>query len=246
VGKKGPSRHLKREQSPKFWPIHRKEHVWAAKTSPGPHALKASLPLLVVVRDVLGYAGTGKEAEMIISQGKILVDGKPRKDRRYPVGVMDVVELPDAKQRFRVLPSQGGRLELHTIEAGEADFKLCRITGKTSVSEGRTQLNLHDGRNVIIPQEDGYKVNDVLQLRIPEQEIMGHIGFEQGVLAVITGGRSQGKYGVVTGIGSEPGNKRTATIRVPDGEEVRTLARYVFAVGSGKPLISLPGGPQIG
>jgi hypothetical protein len=30
------------------------------------------------------------------------------------------------------------------------------------------------------------------------------------------------------GLGSEPGNKRTATIRTPENEDVRTLVKYVF------------------
>lgn len=241
MGKKGPPRHLKREPSPRFWPIHRKEHVWAVRTRPGPHALRESLPLLVVVRDILGYAETGKEAKMLIKQGRVLVDGKPRRDERYPVGVMDVVELPDAKRLFRALPAQGGGLELHPIEGGEAGFKLCRIVGKTTVKGGRTQLNLHDGRNVIPPEGEGpYRVNDVLQLKVPEQEVLGRISFEKGVLAAVIGGKSNGKIGTVIGLGSEPGAKRTVTIRTPGGEEVRTLVSYVFAVGSGEPIISLP------
>ena len=134
-------------------------------------------------------------------------------------------------------------MKLHPIESGEAGFKLCRIVGKVTVKGGGTQLNLHDGRNVIPPDDETpYKVNDVLQLKVPEQEVLGHISFEQGVQAIITGGRSKGKHGVVIGFGSEPGKKWTATIRTPDGEDVRTLARYVFAVGSKEPLISLPGG----
>lgn len=243
MGRKGPVRHLKRERSPRFWPIHRKERVWAIKTGPGPHALRESMPILVVIRDLLGYAATGKEAKALIKQGKVLVDGMPRKDERYPVGIMDIVELPDAKQRFRVLPARGGRLKLHPIKGGEAGFKLCRIVGKTTVRGGGTQLNLHDGRNVPLPEgEDGYRVNDVLQLGIPGQGILGHIRFAQGINAMVTGGRSQGRHGIVTGLGSEPGSKRTATIQTAGGEEVRTLARYVFAVGSGELMISLPEG----
>jgi len=244
LGKKGPSKHLKREMSPKFWPIHRKEHVWTVKTGSGPHAFKESMPLLVVVRDLLGYAETGKEAKKLIKYGQVLVDGKPRRDERYPLGFMDVVELTDAQQVYRVLPSHGGKMKLHTIKANEAGFKLCRIVGKANVKGGGTQLNLHDGRNVVPPEDDEaqYKVNDVLQLTVPEQEVLGHISFEQGVQAIITGGRSQGKRGVLIGFGSEPGKKQTATIRTPDGEDVRTLARYVFAVGSKEPLISLPEG----
>ena len=42
-------------------------------------------------------------------------------------------------------------------------------------------------------------------------------------------------------LGSEPGKKKTATIRTPDNDDIRTLASYVFAVGTETPMISLPG-----
>ena len=49
----GP-RQLKREPSPGFWPIHRKEYTWAPRTRPGPHPREKSLPLVVIVRESLG------------------------------------------------------------------------------------------------------------------------------------------------------------------------------------------------
>jgi ribosomal protein S4E len=74
-----------------------------------------------------------------------------------------------------------------------------------------------------------------------EQEIIDHISFKPGVRVIITGGRSQGQYGILLELGKEPGKKRTATIRTPENDDVRTLASYVFAVGTETPLISLPG-----
>ncbi|UCH56747.1 MAG: 30S ribosomal protein S4e [Candidatus Bathyarchaeota archaeon] len=242
MGKKGPTKHMKREMSPKFWPIHRKEAVWAAKPSPGPHRAKVSMPLLVTVRDFLGLAQTAKEAKTVIKQGKVRVDGKTRRDERFSIGLMDVVELPEADQRFRVLPEHGGRFTLHPISKEEAVFKLCRITGKTTVRKGTAQLNLHDGRNVLLEDGGGaYEVNDIVKLNIPEQEITDHIPFKPGVRAIITGGRSQGRFGILIVLGSEPGDKRTATIRTQENEDIRTLASYVFAVGTDTPMISLPG-----
>ena len=230
--------------SPTFWPIPRKETVWAVRTSPGPHGLMVSTPLLVVVRDFLGYAETAKEARKLINQGKVLVDGKIRRDERFSVGLMDVVELPDAESVFRVLPEHGGRFILHPINKEEAGFKLCRVVGKTTVDGGATQLNLHDGRNLLLPDRgDAYAVNDIVKLEIPDQEITDHVVFKPGVRVIITGGKSQGQYGILIGLGPEPGKKRTATIRTPDNEDVRTLAKYIFAVGTETPIISLQGGP---
>lgn len=242
MGKKGPSRHLKREMSPKFWPIHRKEAVWSVRSTPGPHPAEVSTPLIVVIRDVLGFAETAREASMIIRKGKVCVDGKSRKDDRFPVGFMDILELPDADQRYRILPGHGGRVIFHNISKEEASFKLCRIVNKLNVKKGSTQLTFHDGRTIILTENsDSYEVNDTVKLNIPEQEITDHIAFKPGVRAIITGGRSQGQHGILMGLGSEPGNKRTATIRTPQNDDVRTLASYVFAVGTEKPIISLPG-----
>ncbi|HDI52911.1 MAG TPA: 30S ribosomal protein S4e [Candidatus Bathyarchaeota archaeon] len=240
MGRKGPTRHMKREKTPPFWPIHRKEHVWAVRPSPGPHPIEASIPLLVILRDMLGYAKTRKEAKRLIKEGKILVDGRPRRDERFPVGLMDVVEIPDTGEAYRMLPAKGRRLTLHPIDGEERGFKLCRIIGKTTLKGGRTQLNLHDGRNIHLPDGgDQYRVNDVLKLAIPHQEILDHIRFEPGVIALVVGGRSAGAVGKLREIGSEPGRWRTAAIETRGGE-VRTLLKYVFAIGREEPLISLP------
>lgn len=240
LGKKGPTKHLKRHQSPAFWPIHRKEATWAVRTSPGPHNYRSSIPILVVLRDQLKYASTGKEAKMLIKQGKFIVDGKPQLDERFPVGLMDVISIPQMNENYRVLPDHGGKLKLLPISEDESKFKLCQIINKKSLKNGKTQLNLHDGRNIILAStSDNYNVNDVIKVKIPEQEIIDHIDFKEMMQSIITGGRSQGKRGMIIGFGPEPGWKKTATIRTPEGDDIRTLAQYVFVVGQNEPILTL-------
>lgn len=247
MGRKGPTRHLKRHKSPSFWPISRKHNTWSMRTSTGPHTLNTSMPSAVILRDALRYAATAKEAKRLIKEGKLHVDGKPRLDEKYPVGLMDVVSLPDANENYRVLPGRRGKMVFHPVPEEEVSFKLCRIKDKKTQRGGRTQLNLHDGSNVVIPtEEDEYKVNDVLKVKVPEKEIQDKISFGQMKQAIITGGRSQGETGMIIGVGPEPGLKRTATIRTQGGEDIRTLAKYVFVVGNEEPVISLPGGGQDG
>ena len=233
---------MKRAMSPTFWPIHRKEYTWAVKPNPGAHGTKVSTPLLVLVRDFLGYAETAKEARRLVNEGKVVVDGKERTDSRYPVGLMDVVDVPDAEQSYRILPRHGGRFVLHPISKAESEYKLCRITGKTTVNKGVTQLNLHDGRNILLKGGESYAVNDIVRLEVPGQEITDHIEFKPGIRVIITGGRSQGTKGILIGLGTEPGTKRTATVRTEANEDVRTLSKYVFGVGTDAPIISLPEG----
>jgi small subunit ribosomal protein S4e len=228
--------------APLSWPIHRKENVWATKTNPGPHGLRVSIPLLVVVRDVFGYAETSKEAGMIIHQGKVIVDGKTRRDTRFPVGLMDVIEFKDTDMIYRVLPDHQRKYQFLPIGRDEAGFKLCRIVGKSTVKGGRLQINLHDGRNLFLNEAAGnYALNDVLKVNVLEQEILDHVSFRQGARIIVTGGRYQGRYGILIDLGSEAREKRTATIRTSDNEDIRTLAKYVFVVGNEIPLITVAG-----
>ena len=245
MGNKGPTRHLKRHMSPTFWPIHRKGGTWAVRPSSGPHSLKTSIPTKVILRDQFKYATTAREAKSLIKNGKMLIDGKVRKDDRFPVGLMDVVHIPDTKEYFRVLPDHGGKLKFLAITAEEAQFKLCRIIGKTSLKAGKTQLNLHDGNNVVLNTEaDKYKVNDVLKINVPEKEIQDSIEFKEMQQVIITGGKSQGEQGVLIGLGTEPGWKKTATIRTLEGNDIRTLSKYLFVVGVNEPVIKLNAGEE--
>jgi len=114
MGRMGGSRHLKRLAAPEFWPLLRKEAVWTVKPSPGPHSISKSLPLLIVIRDVIGYAKTYREARKLIAEGHFKVDGRVRRDYKFPVGLMDVLETVDTGELFRVVRSEEHTSELQS------------------------------------------------------------------------------------------------------------------------------------
>ena len=244
----GSKHHLKRLAAPAWWPIPRKAAKWTVKPSPGPHPITECIPLLIIVRDVLKYAKTAREARRLIAEGHFKVDGRVRKDYKFPVGLMDVLEVVDTEEYYRIVPHPVKFLTLHPISKEEATFKLCRIENKTTVRGGHIQLNLHDGRNHLIriadprnPVEDVYRTYDVIKLAIPKQEILDHLKCEPGMLAVVTGGRNVGRVGTIVDI-KQIFKRRDAvvTLRSPKGEEFRTVLKYVFVIGREKPLISLP------
>lgn len=249
MGKKGGSKHLKRKPAPRFWPIHRKEYVWAVKPTPGPHSLDKSLPLTVVVRDILGYAKTRKEAEAIISQGKVLVNGKIQKEDTFPVGLMDAISIPDAETNYRVLSHEKGFV-LNPIEKDEASFKLCRIENKTIVDNGNIQLNLHDGTNKLIrmadpknPNKDVYQTLHVVKVAIPSGEIVEQIKLAKDTTALIIGGQNRGILGRIVDIEEASGKKRRsllATIENDAGKRFQTILDFVFVIGSHEKPTSTP------
>ena len=249
MGKKGGRRHLKRKPAPKTWSIHRKEEVWTIKPKPGPHPISRCLPLALVVRDILGFAKTRKEAETIISQGKIRVNGKIRREERFPVGLMDVISIPEIEKAYRILPSEKG-LVLHPIKTEEAVFKIYRIENKTTLKDGHAQLNLHDGTNIKVqvkdpskPEEDIYKTLNSLKVSIPDLGILEYMKLDEGVPAMIVGGKNIGVHGKIVSIEEKPGQKRRnflVTIEDKKRNRFQTILDFVFVVGSKAPCISLP------
>jgi len=249
LGKKGGRRHLKRKPAPTFWPIHRKEALWIVKPNAGSHPIAQSLPLTLVLRDILGLAKTRGEVKAIISREKVMVDGEVQKEELFPTGLMDVISIRDIEKWYRVLPSEKG-LTLHSISKDEAVVKLCRVKSKTILKDGNVQLNLHDGRNLLIRvkdpnrhEEDVFKTLDTLKINLPNQEVQGHFKLTEGVPALIVGGKNRGRHGKIVAVEHREGQKRkNALVTIEDsrGNRFQTTIEYVFVVGDTQPHISLP------
>ena len=237
MAKMGSRKHLKTFKAPKSWPIHTKEHTWTVKPQAGPHAIEESLTLMVVVRDILALGDNSREAKRIINTGNVLIDGTPRKDYKFPVGLMDIITIPKTGESYRVLLDNKNRLTLNPID--DNSFKLSKIVGKTTIKGGKTQLNLHDGRNVIV-DEDDYKVGDVINLKIPEQEIAEAYPLKEGATVLVTGGKHTGELGNVKEIIVNDSSKpNTVIIENGSKDNFLTLKDYAFVVGEDKPVISL-------
>lgn len=79
---------MKRLRAPKSWMLDKLGGVYAPRPSTGPHKLRESLPLVVMLRNRLKYALTRDEVTKIVMQRTIKVDGKVRTDINYPAGFM--------------------------------------------------------------------------------------------------------------------------------------------------------------
>jgi len=241
---KGPRKHLKRLAAPANWQLPRKVKTFTVRPSPGPHSMDKSLPLLLVVRDVLKYADNAREAKKIIQTGKILIDGLKRKEYKHPAGLMDVLSIPEMDENYLVLFDESGRISLKKTD--KADAKLCKIVNKTVIKGGHIQLNLHDGRNQIVKvsdaakaEEDVYKTGDSVLISIPEQSIAGHVAFGEGKLAYITGGKHVGEFAKIVEVENRALYSDIVTLENKDGEKFKTVKPYVFIVGQDEPVISM-------
>ena len=226
--------------APKFWKISRKETKWVVTPAPGPHRKFESLPLQIILRDILKVAETASEAKSILKRGEVLVDGKLRKDGKYPAGLMDTVVVPKIKKYFRIVATADG-LGLVEIPEKESKLKLCRIEDKTILRGGRMQLNLHDGKNIIVPKDakDAYKTGDTLLLELPSLKIVDHIKIEPGMLGLFTHGKNSGRIGKIKEIIVTRTREPNKIVCEIDKKTVESMKDHVFVVGKSKPVISL-------
>jgi small subunit ribosomal protein S4e len=219
------SNHLKRLAMPRSWPLPRKTTVWVTRPSPGAHSLELCMPITLVVRDVLGMAKTAREVRFILHNELAQVDGRVVKDTRRGVGLMDVLSVGD--EHFRCVLDHNGRLRYRPISAAEASWKVCRIEGKTTIKGGQTQLNLHDGRNIIVDDPQAYNTGDSLKLNLPDQKILEHIRFGEGTRCFLIGGAHVGSTAEV----KEYITKRSSMPNEVQFDGFDTVARNVFAIG---------------
>ncbi|MHA1959723.1 MAG: 30S ribosomal protein S4e [Candidatus Thorarchaeota archaeon] len=243
MARRGQRKHLKRLPAPRHWPIKRKWGKFTTRVIPGPHPKEHCLTLAILLREMLGHAENLREVKAILYEGQVSVDGRTRKDPRYPIGIMDIVEIRNSEEKYRLLPKKGGGLRLVAVDAAETKYKLCRVEKKKMVSGGRLQLTLHDGRNILIPKDANpgdYKTLDTLKVSLPDQDLMSTIPLESGVYAVVTRGRNVGIEGKVLEIQKRFGSHAsTVTLEDPEGNRFQTALDYVFAVGKKKPEVSL-------
>lgn len=233
--------HLRRSLSPEWWPIKRKGYAWAIRSMPGPHPAERSMPLAVVIRDILHYAETLREARLIIGKGYVKVDGRVRRDYRYPVGLMDVVELTPLNEYYRVIPDPVNYLKLVKVDKSEANIKVCRIENKTMVKGGRIQLNLHDGRNYVVDQEEGKKYETLgsVVIDLEKNAIVDYIPMAEGNYVMAFEGVNVGKHGTLANIARALVRRESIATIKGEGGEFKTILDYLIVIGRESPIIKV-------
>ncbi|KAG5513980.1 hypothetical protein PMAC_000602 [Pneumocystis sp. 'macacae'] len=239
---RGPKKHLKRINAPSHWMIDKLGGTYAPRPSPGPHKLRDCLPLIIFLRNRLKYALNNRETIAILMQRLIKVDGKVRTDHTYPAGFMDVISIERTGENFRLVYDTKGRFMIHRITSTEATYKLCKIRRVQLGPKAIPYAVTHDGRTIRYP-DPAIRVNDTIKFNLESNKIDGHISFEVGKLAMVTGGRSKGRVGVV--IDREHHNGGFDIVHIKDSLDHTFATRLsnVFVIGDASGAwISLPKG----
>lgn len=224
-------KHMKTLTVPVSWPVKRKTTKFTIRPNPS-KSFDISLPLAIVFKNMLKYSKTTKEVKTILMDKEILLDNTRVKDPKTLMGLMDTLSIPVADEYYRLLIKTSKKLYIHKISKEEASIKICKVVGKTLLKKSNLQLNLFDGRNMLV-KKDEYKLGDSLLISLPNQEIKKVLKLEKGAYVYMIKGGHVGEHGVVEDLNSNTIKIKTST------DSFSTSPDSVFVIGKTKPEIKL-------
>lgn len=175
----------------------------------------------------------------------IKVDGRIRRDPRFPLGHMDVVTIEKTNEHFRILMDVKGRFMPHKIEAKEASFKLCKVIKKVIGQNKIPFIVTHDARTLRFPHPD-ISINDTVKINLENGEISSVVKFTNGATVMLTGGNNLGRIGILQSVEKHAGSFDIVHVKDTKGQTFSTRISNVIVIGDGKsPTISLPKGEGI-
>ncbi len=197
----------KRNNIKKFFPIPRKGTKYVAVAS---HNQNDSIPLIVVVRNILKLVQNKKELKKVLNEKQIKINNKIIRETNYPVCLFDVITLASGKS-YRALLSENRKMIFNEVPEKEAKTKVYKVEGKKMLSGKQMQLNLSHGKNVL--SKEKVNIGDSVVLNMEDNKIVKIIVLEKGKHAYVTEGKHIGQQGKIEEL-MERGGKKLAKISV--------------------------------
>jgi len=229
MSKQGGTKHVKRIAAAKAIPItDKKARTWMLRPFPGPHPRKASMPIGVLLRDILKIAETAKEIKKALSAKLVLVDGKARSEEKFPCGMMDVISFPKADKYYRLVVDWKGRIVPIEITKESASSKILKVVGKHTMTGGKLSATFHDGRNAVV--DNHIKVGDSVVVSLPDAKVKTHLKMHPGARCLVREGKHAGHIVKLKEMIMRRGGKPNEALVTGDDGEFITVAKYLFVV----------------
>jgi small subunit ribosomal protein S4e len=227
------SRHLKRNSMPTSWPVQRKTITFIGRPKSGSHKRDYVVSALILLRDVLKYTHTTKEAKYVVNEQEFLVNGRKITDVKSPVGLFDIVEIPAMKEKFVVLLNEVGRVKL---VASKDQVVTLKVSNKTKAKAGKLQLNFMNGYNVLVDEKTfkSVSVNDSVEYDFTKKSIVKSLPLKEGSSVYVFDGKYQGSLGVVKSFVNYNGITRDIVEIEINGTVQKTVKDYCYVVADTK------------
>jgi len=221
--------HLKREVSPKNWPIERKGTTYLIKPS---HDFDRGVPILIIIRDMLELAKDRKEVKKALTSGQVFLNHKRVVDEKNNALLFDILTLAppkssssDKKQYYRIEMGENKKFKLQEVSENEAETKCSKVIKKMKLKGNKTQINLSDGRNFISNVK--CKTNDSLLINLKTKKIVKCIELQKNANVAVFAGKHTGARGIIQDIDEE---NKIVKIQKKNHEIIGALIKQVIAV----------------
>lgn len=216
--------------------IPRKTNFWSVTPTPATHTKEDSIPLLILLRDYLKIGDKEREITRLLNANHVKVDGKIIKDRRFPVGFMDVLSIDTFDYDFLIIYDKKGKLIAVKNPDENKGIRLLKVTKKTIINKNRLQLGFRNGETILTDKND-IKTSDVVLMKIPDLEIVDVMKMAAGDKVFITGGSHVGEIATIKSIEVK---KSSGHNMVNLNEGFSTIKDYIFVIGTTKYTFKMP------
>jgi len=213
--------HLKRQKSPKSWPVTRKGTAYLVR--PNSYARKG-LPILIILRDLLNIAKNRKEVKKAIHSREILLNSRKVTDEKDTAVIFDTITIIPSKKNYKIIPSKKGKIVAEEISQKESEKKIAKVIGKKKLKGGKIQINLSDGMNFI--SDIKCNVNDSLLVNLKDRKIEKCVPLKEKAKIMVFEGKHIGGYGEIKKIDS---SKKMVTL-ISGEKEINVLIKQIIAV----------------
>ncbi len=177
--------HLNRTELTRKIPVPRKGTKYVARAL---SHVDESVPVVVAVRDILGFAKNAREVKIMIQDKMIKINGRPVKDYRESVKLFNILE---AGKKYVLTVKPTGRF---SFEETKDDSRVAKVINKKILKNNKIQINLHDGSNAIYSKK--IKVGDSVRLD-KDNKITEVMPLEKGKKVFVFSGKNLGRSGKV-------------------------------------------------
>merc|ERR1712232_90324 len=173
----------------------------------------------------------------------VKVDNKVRRDKKYPVGLMDVISIPKTGDNYRMLYDVKGRFTLVKIKnKEEQNMKLCKIKKRTMGPNKVPYIVTHDARCLRFP-DPSIHVFDTVKVDLKTGAVRDIIKLEIGKTVFVTGGANRGRVGTIVNRTRLQGAFDMIAVKDKSGNSFNTRIDNCFVIGDKeKSTITLPKG----
>jgi small subunit ribosomal protein S4e len=210
----------KRNNIKKFFSIPKKGTKYVAVAS---HNKNKSVPLIVVIRDILKLVKNKKELKSILNEKQIKINNKEIREINYPICLFDVLTLVNGKS-YRALLSKEKKMIFSEINEKESKTKVYKVESKKMLSKKQIQLNLSQGKNIL--SKEKVNIGDSIILNLEDNKIIKVIAMEKGKHAYVTQGKHIGQQGKIDEL-MERGGKKLAKIS-SDSERINVWVKNLI------------------